>query len=443
MCIRDRDGMEEPVLLDELVVIMSITMAELRGILKAHPELEPTVIRQWSQLEPMDKVAWVDARAEHASAQGEAAPVPFSRAQVREWSLGAGVRVAALQSSIHSTPEAMLDAIRNHSEIFGEGGVVVEVISGEEIAQGKLASYDVLLVPGGDHHAMMDAMRPVGQQQVREFVKAGGGYVGTCGGAYLAEWLALLPIYCAATNKSAHGLSGRLQAMLPVPDDFGEVFSAKATDALQSGGTIQFDIPPLIAVLPPSRPDNQQAIGLLRIKNDGVMEDPMLEEVWDKYSLLQGRMPGSCAIVAGQFGLGRLVVFNNHPEKSGVHPESGFEWSQMIAEAVAHCSDSDARPQRMERLWEVPDPGDIVQSLHGNYKHVSQPCCCAEMTDSDKRRFDLRQCRELLDHFSIPVDEEVERLLELHTLPGTEGQPPRVLLKRVLLDVLFAPSPDP
>ena len=65
-------------------------------------------------------------------------------------------------------------------------------ITAAEIQGGKLAEVDVLVHPGGSGGGQGKALGENGRKAVRDFVHQGGGYLGVCGGAYLAtndyEW---------------------------------------------------------------------------------------------------------------------------------------------------------------------------------------------------------------------------------------------------------------
>ena len=59
-------------------------------------------------------------------------------------------------------------------------------ITADEIRSGKLAGVDVLIHPGGSGSGQGKALGEAGRKVVRAFVKDGGGFLGVCGGAYLA-----------------------------------------------------------------------------------------------------------------------------------------------------------------------------------------------------------------------------------------------------------------
>jgi 4-amino-4-deoxy-L-arabinose transferase-like glycosyltransferase len=72
--------------------------------------------------------------------------------------------------------------ILNHNS-----GFQTSLLNAEEIRQGKLSGFDVVLFPGGSGTVTKKLLGHEGLNQVIQFVQSGGGYVGICGGAYLAS----------------------------------------------------------------------------------------------------------------------------------------------------------------------------------------------------------------------------------------------------------------
>ena len=65
-------------------------------------------------------------------------------------------------------------------------------LKGADIAAGGLKGYDLVMFTGGSGSAEAAGLGEKGREEVRDFVRNGGGYVGICAGAYLAcsgfEW---------------------------------------------------------------------------------------------------------------------------------------------------------------------------------------------------------------------------------------------------------------
>ena len=58
-------------------------------------------------------------------------------------------------------------------------------LKGADIANGGLQGYDLVMFTGGSGSAEAAGLGEKGREEVRDFVRHGGGYVGICAGAYL------------------------------------------------------------------------------------------------------------------------------------------------------------------------------------------------------------------------------------------------------------------
>ena len=65
-------------------------------------------------------------------------------------------------------------------------GCSFATVRGQDIQDGCLDDYDVLMWPGGHYPAYWDEVGIEGKAEIQEFVSEGGGYLGICAGAYYA-----------------------------------------------------------------------------------------------------------------------------------------------------------------------------------------------------------------------------------------------------------------
>ena len=65
-------------------------------------------------------------------------------------------------------------------------GATVTILAAEEVGTTDLKAFDVVVFPGGGARSQAKAIGEAGLNNVREYVRNGGGYVGVCAGAYLA-----------------------------------------------------------------------------------------------------------------------------------------------------------------------------------------------------------------------------------------------------------------
>lgn len=63
----------------------------------------------------------------------------------------------------------------------------IRVMSKDEVAGVSHSNTDVVMFPGGSGDGQFDAIGEGGRAAVTKFVETGGGYIGTCGGGFLAD----------------------------------------------------------------------------------------------------------------------------------------------------------------------------------------------------------------------------------------------------------------
>jgi len=68
----------------------------------------------------------------------------------------------------------------------GTGSYAMSNLTEVDVQGLKPSAFDVVVFPGGSGNGQSEAIGPVGISALQAFVKAGRGYIGTCGGAFLA-----------------------------------------------------------------------------------------------------------------------------------------------------------------------------------------------------------------------------------------------------------------
>ena len=68
-----------------------------------------------------------------------------------------------------------------------EPDVKIFIYNAKKIIDKKLSNIDVIIFPGGSGGKQSKSLGPRGRKVVRQFVQNGGGYIGICAGAYLAQ----------------------------------------------------------------------------------------------------------------------------------------------------------------------------------------------------------------------------------------------------------------
>lgn len=185
------------------------------------------------------------------------------------------------------------------TEQLRESGIEVVHVKGNEIAEGILTGFDVVIFTGGSGSGQADALGEKGRENVREFVREGGGYIGICAGAYLActgfSWGVGVLDAKAVSPKWRRG-HGIVEMEITAAGEEIIGLPAKTHQVRYQNGPIiephgRDDIPPF------------ETVAFFRSE---LAENDTPE----------GIMVNSPAIVRGTFGEGRVVVSSPHPEST-------------------------------------------------------------------------------------------------------------------------------
>jgi putative intracellular protease/amidase len=198
----------------------------------------------------------------------------------------------------------------------------IQRIGVEQITSGSLTGQDVVIFPGGSGGGQGRGLGESGRNRVREFVAAGGGYVGICAGAYLAsadyDWS--LSLLDARVLDRRHWARGFGNVELTVAPDAAELLG------LPAKATLYYHQGPLLA--PAGKTDipdyREWATFATEVRKEGVPG---------------GVMPGTTAIAAGEFGAGRVLAISPHPERTE-------EWNHVLPAAVRWVAGKSTRSEQ-------------------------------------------------------------------------------------------------
>jgi glutamine amidotransferase-like uncharacterized protein len=192
-------------------------------------------------------------------------------------------------------------------------GVSVTKLKAGDFRSDRLAEFDLLMQPGGSGGGQGRKLGEDGRDAIREFVKAGGGFVGICAGSYLAsadyEWS--LHILDAKVVDRKHWARGKGTVEIQLTDDGRKLMGVENQKL-----SILYAQGPLLA--PGNKPDIE----------DYEMVATFETEI-AKNGAPEGVMKGTTAIAKGKFGNGRVLCFSPHPEMT-----QGLE--QMVRLAIDH-----------------------------------------------------------------------------------------------------------
>lgn len=179
-------------------------------------------------------------------------------------------------------------------------GFEIKTLTAEEIWDGALDKFDVLIQPGGSGSAQAKTLGAEGRKRVKQFVADGGGFIGICAGAYLAsaEYSWSLGLLDAHVIDSEHWARGQGDVELSI-SKVGR--SALGID--EEHCPIRYNQGPLLG---PGGKDDINDYELLASFETEVV----------KNGAPAGIMKGTAAIARGTFGKGRVECFSPHPEKT-------------------------------------------------------------------------------------------------------------------------------
>ncbi len=171
---------------------------------------------------------------------------------------------------------------------------------GELARPGALDPFDVVVFCGGSGSGQAKAIGEAGAAQVKAFVQRGGGYVSSCAGSYLATsgYTWSLKLIAADTVDSRHWARGTGQVDIELTDEGRKILGNHR--GLQS---VLYANGPLLG--PARNPGSLAPFTVLaHFRSDMAKRAP------------GGVMPNTPAMIAGDYGAGRVLCFSPHPEYS-------------------------------------------------------------------------------------------------------------------------------
>ncbi|QDV49837.1 BPL-N domain-containing protein [Gimesia fumaroli] len=203
-------------------------------------------------------------------------------------------------------------AIYSHSKKAGKGpknlmrfltpanGFQSESVSPEQIRNGVLKDYDVLIMPGGSGSLQSKKLEAAGLKAVREFTKKGGGYVGICAGSYLASshypWS--LGLINAKVWDRSHWARGQGTVRICLSPAGSEVLGGD-----QKEYDVYYGQGPLL--VPDNQPDLPGYEVLAKYGTEVALKGAPV-----------GAMKDTHAIIRSKYGAGRVICFSPHPESA-------------------------------------------------------------------------------------------------------------------------------
>jgi glutamine amidotransferase-like uncharacterized protein len=190
---------------------------------------------------------------------------------------------------------------RLKSFLTAENGFACTRVRPEDIREGCLADFDVLIMPGGSGSRQAANLTVQGREEIQRFVREGGGYVGICAGAYLAtsfyDWS--LHLINARVIDREHWARGTGMCRLSLTPAGRAALGHDREEV-----SVYYGQGPLLG------PDDKSELPAYESLATYATEIA-------KKGAPTGVMIGTTAIARAHYGEGRVICFSPHPESSG------------------------------------------------------------------------------------------------------------------------------
>jgi len=93
----------------------------------------------------------------------------------------------AVVVALYSDQGCWDDSVRAAENMFQWMGYAVELVNADRINNQGLDGFKILCIPCGDMYQYAKDISSGGQENIKDFIGSGGGYIGICGGAYFAS----------------------------------------------------------------------------------------------------------------------------------------------------------------------------------------------------------------------------------------------------------------
>ncbi|WP_437206056.1 BPL-N domain-containing protein [Planctomicrobium sp. SH664] len=242
-----------------------------------------------------------------------------------------------IRVAIYDHSEGKARYLKVLARILGDNDVFhVDNLSPAQIRKGALnQGYHVLIMPEGSGSYQSSQLKETGRENIKEFVRNGGGYVGICAGSYLAsshfDWS--LGLLNAEMVDAEHWARGNGQVKLHLTPAGQAALKSSKADL-----EVYYAQGPLLA--PGSAADLPPYESLAEFTSE------MAEK-----GAPSGVMVGTTAIARGEFGKGRVFCFSPHCESRGGP-------NYMVVNAVLWAAGQEDRetPTRLESFVPTPEP---------------------------------------------------------------------------------------
>lgn len=220
--------------------------------------------------------------------------------------------------ALYSDKGAWDNSVTAATKMFEWMGKSVVLVDADYINNNSLDDFSIICFPGGDMYQYSRDISASGKEKVREFVRSGGGYIGICGGAYFASETVIwqgnqLPMTPLGLFKGS--AEGTIDAIVPYPQR----------------GMCQVNIVDTVHVITHSISTPQWIL-----YSWGPVLKPKTSEitVLGKYDAVD-----QPAILAFNYGKGRVFLTGTHPEIEEDSDRDGVVLADTVINGIAYLGD--------------------------------------------------------------------------------------------------------
>ncbi len=173
-------------------------------------------------------------------------------------------------------------------------------VDSKMIRAGALDQADLLVMPGGRSPLIAKTLGPAGAKKIKEFLRRGGSYIGTCAGCVLlSESTKSHPNMLEILPYKSIFARGHAELAIAFNEDAKRLLGIKpATERIRYAGG---------PVFVPAKPVPEASFTVIGRYNSNI-------DVYAKGE--RESMVGKAAVFAGTYGKGRVFVCSVHPESS-------------------------------------------------------------------------------------------------------------------------------
>ena len=218
----------------------------------------------------------------------------------------------ALRVAVYDAGGVGSSGPRNLNRILGGmKNVLFRRVGAEDIRDGVLTQFDLAIFPGGSGSKQAAALGEKGRAAVQTFVKRGGGFIGICAGSYLAasnyEWSLGISNHKTFCETIDLPKIGRKSMWYRGPSATVKMELTDLGRRILGSQKGPFDV----------RYHNGPIMSAMGVRGLGAFRTlaHFRSEV-SRYEPQKGTMVNTPAIIAGDFGKGRVLCISPHPESS-------------------------------------------------------------------------------------------------------------------------------